>query len=66
MLVWLPDWLYRPLPFIYAIFGLLCLLFTGSWMGHVAGAMLLAAAVIILMLRKTHKKLRKDQSANPR
>jgi len=56
--MWLPDWLYRALPFLYTIFGLLCLLYTGGWMGYAAGIMLLAAAVIIWMLRKTHKAMR--------
>ena len=63
--MWLPDWLYRPLPFIYTIFGLLCLFYTGSWMGYVAGAMLLMAALIIWKLRKAHKEMRKEQSSSP-
>ena len=64
--MWLPNWLYRPLPLLYTIFGLLCLFYTESWMGYAAGTMLLTAALIIWKLRKTHKVMRKEQSTSSR
>ena len=62
--MWLPDWLYRALPFIYTFFGFLCL-FAGGWMSYAAGGMLLVAAFIIWKLRKIHRQLREGQRPNP-
>ena len=62
--MWLPDWLYRALPFIYTLFGFLCL-FAGSWMGYLGGCMLLVAALIIWKLRQVHRELRNGERPKP-
>jgi hypothetical protein len=56
--MWLPDWVYRTLPFIYSCSGFLCFYFSENWIGYVPGALLLTAGVMVWKLRKEFKEVR--------
>lgn len=55
--MWLPDWLYERLPLMYFIAGGACLWLLGtSFAAALSGALLIAAAAITHMLRRSARK----------
>ena len=50
--MWLPDWLYKALPFIYAVTGALAVCNGKNSTGQCSGALLFFAALLIWSLRK--------------
>ena len=53
--MWLPDWFYRILPFMYSVTGLLCFYYSEHWLGFVSGSLLITAGIIVWKLRKEFK-----------
>ncbi len=50
--MWLPEWLYRALPLIYAVAGAMMFQLSGDgFAGRLGGAFLIAAAILIWGLR---------------
>ena len=56
--MWLPDWLYRTLPVIYSISGLLCFYYSENVIGYVSGVLLILAAFLVWRLRKEFQEVR--------
>ncbi len=56
--VWWPDWLYESMPYIYAVAGLVTILYSETPAGHGAGALLLLAAVVTLKMRIDYRNLK--------
>ena len=54
---WKPDWLYKAMPYIYSVAGLVTILHFGSPAGYGAGALLLFAALLIWKMRKDNRSL---------
>jgi len=50
--MWLPDWLYKTLPFIYAVTGALAVCSGNNSTGQCSGTLLFFAALLIWSLRK--------------
>jgi hypothetical protein len=57
LIMWLPDWLYRILPIVYSIAGLLSIVYTQHWVGYVSGALLFAAGVLVWKFRIDFKNV---------
>jgi hypothetical protein len=55
--MWLPDWLYKTLPLIYMVAGLLAIYHAGNLIGQGSGVLLILTAFLVW-------KLRKDGGAN--
>jgi hypothetical protein len=53
--MWLPDWLYKALPFIYAIAGALAVYNGGNLIGRGYGVLLIFTAYLVWSLRKEHR-----------
>jgi hypothetical protein len=53
--MWLPNWLYRILPFIYSVTGLVCFYFSENWIACLSGVLLITAGIIVWKLRKEFK-----------
>jgi len=56
--LWLPDWLYESIPFVYLAAGCAAILHSTTLAGYAAGALLLLAAVLILKMRKDYRTAR--------
>jgi hypothetical protein len=50
--MWLPDWLYKTLPFIYALMGGLAVYHGANLVGRASGVLLILTAFLIWLLRK--------------
>jgi hypothetical protein len=50
--MWLPDWLYKYLPFIYAVAGLFSIYYANNLVGIGAGALLIFAGFLVWNFRK--------------
>lgn len=63
---WLPDWLYRLLPLIYATGGLACLAMLGvTRLSLVSSVLLLAAAGLITVWRVTRRPTGSRRRGHP-
>lgn len=56
--MWLPDWLYEALPFVYVAGGLATISHFDTPAGHGAGALLLFAALVILKMRNDYRNFK--------
>lgn len=52
----LPDWLYEPLPYIYALVGILTAYNLDMLLGRISGLLLISAGVIVWHLRFQHRR----------
>ena len=50
--MWLPDWLYEAMPFVYMVAGFAAIFHFGTPAGLAVGVLLLLAALMILKMRK--------------
>jgi hypothetical protein len=50
--MWLPEWLYKILPGIYAIAGLLTIYNMENSIGTASGCLLVCTAILVLVIRK--------------
>ena len=57
-MMWLPNWLYEAMPFVYALAGILAILQVQTLAGYTVGALLLLAAVMILKMRLDNRNLK--------
>ncbi len=63
----LPNWLYEPLPYIYALVGIITAYNLDMLLGRISGLLLISAGVIVWHLRFQHRqevkrrKLRKQR-----
>jgi hypothetical protein len=53
--MWLPDWLYNALPFIYAAIGTVAIYFSDRPSVHGPGLLLILIALYILKLRRDYR-----------
>ena len=51
--MWLPDWLYNALPFIYTMGGLLSIYHANNIVGQGSGVLLIFAGFLVWNLRTT-------------
>jgi len=59
MLKKIPDWLYEPLPYLYALMGLIATIVLDVPIGKVSGLLLISAGFVIWNLRFTYRKRRR-------
>jgi hypothetical protein len=52
----IPDWLYEPLPYIYALAGIASIIMLDVTFGKISGVLLISAGVVIWNLRYTYRK----------
>jgi hypothetical protein len=65
--MWLPDWLYKSLPLIYALCGMFSIYSADNVVGYGAGGLLVLTAFLIFKLRTGNTaKRRKHRGRNPR
>ena len=53
--MWLPDWLYKSLPYIYSLMGMLTIYYAKHPVGYVSGVLLILTALLVFKLRKDSK-----------
>ena len=58
-MVALPDWIYEPLPYIYAAAGLVSMFTLDSITGRISGVLLLSAAVVVGYWRHDYRQKEK-------
>lgn len=56
--MWLPDWLYEILPFVYLIAGTVAIIQINTFIGYVVGALLLFAALMIFKMRIDYRNFK--------
>jgi hypothetical protein len=49
--MWSPDWLYKALPFIYALGGIFAIYSADNVVGYGAGALLVLTSFLVFKLR---------------
>jgi hypothetical protein len=49
--MWLPDWLYKALPFVYALGGTFAIYSADNVVGYGAGALLVLTGFLVFKLR---------------
>jgi hypothetical protein len=54
--MWLPDWLYKTMPHIYAVVGILAICIGKDDLGIGSGMLLVYLAFLILHLRKENRE----------
>ena len=59
--MWLPDWLYKILPIIYTVAGLLTIYHAGNLVGQGSGVLLILTAFMVWKLRKDDVANRKSR-----
>lgn len=52
----MPGWLYEPLPFLYALMGIIAIVQLEALVGKLSGVMLISAAVVVWNLRFTYRR----------
>ena len=60
--MWLPDWLYKALPIVYALAGLLAIYHASNFIGQGSGVLLFLTAFLIWKLRKDGSTNNKSRS----
>ncbi len=60
-MVTLPDWLYEPLPYVYAAAGLVAALTLDSFTGRISGLLLLSAAGVVGYWRYDYRHKEKQR-----
>lgn len=55
----IPDWLYEPLPYIYALAGIASIIMLDAFVGKLSGVLLISAGVVIWHLRFTYRRHRR-------
>ena len=51
-----PDWLYEPLPYLYALAGIFSIITLDAVIGKISGVLLISAGVVIWHLRYTYRR----------
>jgi hypothetical protein len=59
MLKNIPDWLYEPLPYLYALLGLIATIVLEHSLGKLSGVMLISAGFVVWNLRFTYRRHRR-------
>jgi hypothetical protein len=54
--MWLPDWLYEMLPYVYALAGFSTATYFDSPIGYAAGFLLLLTAGLVWMMRRDYRQ----------
>ena len=57
---WLPDWLYEPLPYAYAIAGLITIIVLRNAMAVFSGLALISAGGTIWTMRRRYRQAAKE------
>lgn len=57
----LPEWLYEPLPYVYATSGLASAIFLESALGKLSGVLLISAALVISYQRYAYRRLARER-----
>lgn len=57
--MWLPEWLYRALPYLYAAAGMLSLIYSDHPVGKASGLLLLLTAYLVFSWRSAASKNRR-------
>jgi len=52
--MWLPDWLYKALPFVYAVSGMIAVYSGGNFVGYGSGLLLVLTGLMVFKLRAGH------------
>ncbi|HNQ05459.1 MAG TPA: hypothetical protein PKH69_12725 [Thiobacillaceae bacterium] len=52
----MPGWLYEPLPYLYAVMGLVALGKLDAWVGKLSGVMLISAGIVVGHLRFIYRR----------
>lgn len=55
----IPDWLYEPLPYLYALAGIASIIMLDAFVGKLSGVLLISAGVVIWHLRFTYRRRRR-------
>jgi hypothetical protein len=53
--MWLPNWLYTSLPFIYSLAGGVAIYYANHPVGYASGVLLILTALLVFKLRKDSK-----------
>jgi hypothetical protein len=62
--MFLPTWLYAALPYLYVGVGFLVLGVMDHPIGHLGGATLVAAGIIVWLFRRRHRRTRTSGSSH--
>ena len=54
--MWLPDWLYKSLPYLYALAGMLTINYFEVITGFVSGLLLILTAGLVFLMRLDYQK----------
>jgi len=57
MLKNIPDWIYEPLPYLYAMTGLVATFVLDAVVGKISGALLISAGIVVWNLRFTYRRM---------
>jgi hypothetical protein len=55
--MWIPNWLYNSLPYIYSIIGMLAIFYADHPVGHGSGVLLILTTLLIFKLRKDYRAM---------
>jgi len=55
----IPDWLYEPLPYAYAIMGIVATVSLEVLIGKISGLLLISAGIVIWHLRFSYRRRRR-------
>jgi hypothetical protein len=54
--MWLPNWLYELLPYLYAVAGFATASYLDTPVGYVSGFLLLLTACLIWLMRRDYRQ----------
>ena len=56
--MWLPDWLYQLLPYLYVVAGLIAINYFEVMTGYISGLLLIFTAGVVFLMRKDYRQNR--------
>ena len=54
--MWLPDWLYKSLPFLYVIAGSITMTHFDAVTGYISGLLLIFTGGVVIMMRLDYRQ----------